>query len=212
MVTGIGLVTPVGVGTAAAWDAIVSGRTGTRALRPEDLPEGQRGAFESLPSRVAATVDREALAASPHHSSLPADSSRRHAPFAQLALVAAAEALADARWAPSTPQERCSTGVCIGAGIGSTADTADAGRLIASGGLRRVSPFFVPRILVNMAAGAVAIAHGLRGPNHAPSTACATGAHAIGDAFRMVQRGDAKVMVRPIEPAMTMALALARGA
>lgn len=74
-------------------------------------------------------------------------------------------------------------------------DTAEAGALIASGQLRRVSPFFVPRILVNMAAGAVGIRHSLRGPNHAPSTACATGVHAVGDAFRMVQRGDADVML-----------------
>lgn len=108
----------------------------------------------------------------------------------------AAQALDDAGWAPSTPAQRAATGVCIGAGIGSTADTAEAGALIAAGKLRRVSPFFVPRILVNMAAGAVSIKHGLMGPNHAPSTACATGVHAIGDAYRMVQRGDADVMVR----------------
>ena len=103
--------------------------------------------------------------------------------------------IADAGWVPSTPRQRAATGVCIGAGIGCTADTAEAGALIAAGKLRRVSPFFVPRILVNMAAGAVGIRHGLQGPNHAPSTACATGVHAMGDAFRVLQRGEADVMV-----------------
>ncbi|KIZ03127.1 3-ketoacyl-CoA-synthase [Monoraphidium neglectum] len=117
----------------------------------------------------------------------------------EFALCAAAEAstaaLADAGWAPSTPEQRAATGVCIGAGIGSTTDTADAATLIAAGRLRRVSPYFVPRILPNMAAGAVSIRHSLQGPNLAPSTACATGVHAVGDAFRAVQRGDADVML-----------------
>lgn len=79
--------------------------------------------------------------------------------------------------------------------MSSTNDISEVGQLILAGKLRRVSPYFVPRILVNMAAGAVGIKHRLTGPNHAPSTACATGVHAIGDAFRMVQRGDADVMV-----------------
>lgn len=83
----------------------------------------------------------------------------------------------------------------MGAGMSCTSEIAEAGALIAAAKLRRVSPYFVPRILVNMAAGAVSIRHQLRGPNHAVSTACATGVHCIGDAFRMVQRGDAEVML-----------------
>lgn len=106
-----------------------------------------------------------------------------------------AQALADAQWHPSTPEQQAATGVSMGAGMSCTSEIADAGSLIAAAKLRRISPYFVPRILVNMAAGAVSIAHQLRGPNHAVSTACATGVHCVGDAFRMVQRGDADVMV-----------------
>lgn len=105
------------------------------------------------------------------------------------------QALADAQWQPSTPEQQAATGVSIGAGMSCTSEIAEAGALIAAAKLRRVSPYFVPRILINMAAGAVSIRHQLRGPNHAVSTACATGVHCIGDAFRMVQRGDAEVMV-----------------
>ncbi|KAI8472645.1 MAG: thiolase-like protein [Monoraphidium minutum] len=206
VVTGVGVVCPVGVGAAAAWAALVAGRTGTSALRPEDLPESQRAAFDTLPSRVIGAVPRGALRASPHFDGANA---RRNAPFMELALCAAAEALADAGWAPSTPEQRAATGVCIGAGIGCTADTADAGALVSAGRMRRVSPFFVPRILVNMAAGAVSIKYGLQGPNSAPSTACATGVHAVGDAFRAVQRGDADVMVAGAAEAAIDAIGLA---
>jgi 3-oxoacyl-[acyl-carrier-protein] synthase II len=106
-----------------------------------------------------------------------------------------AQALADAGWRPSTPAQQAATGVSLGAGMSCITEVAEAGALITSDKLRRLSPYFVPRILINMAAGAVSIAHALQGPNHAVSTACATGVHCIGDAFRMVQRGDAQVMV-----------------
>ena len=115
----------------------------------------------------------------------------RIAPFTGLALAASHEALKDANWDPSTATEpqlaRC--GVSVGAGMGHVSDLTNAGALLHAGKLRRVSPFFVPRILCNMAAGHISMAHGFRGINHAVSTACATGAHAIGDAFRAIQRG-----------------------
>lgn len=118
-----------------------------------------------------------------------------HAAVLHHAMLCLPQALADAQWRPNTPQQQAGTGVSIGAGMSCTSKIAEAGALIAAAKLRRVSPYFVPRILVNMAAGAVSISHQLRGPNHAVSTACATGVHCIGDAFRMVQRGDADVMV-----------------
>ena len=121
----------------------------------------------------------------------------RIAPFAGLALAAADEALSDAGWSSAdvTEAQRRRAGVSIGSGMGHVGDLTNAGRLLERGRLRRISPFFVPRILVNMAAGHVSMKHCLRGPNHAAATACATGAHAIGDAFRAIQRGDADLMV-----------------
>jgi len=109
--------------------------------------------------------------------------------------VTCSQALSDAQWRPSTPEQQAATGVSLGAGMSCTSEIAEAGSLITSAKLRRLSPYFVPRILVNMAAGAVSMTHQLQGPNHAVSTACATGVHCIGDAFRMVQRGDADVML-----------------
>uniref|UniRef100_A0A7S0PRK2 beta-ketoacyl-[acyl-carrier-protein] synthase I n=1 Tax=Micromonas pusilla TaxID=38833 RepID=A0A7S0PRK2_MICPS len=156
-----------------------------------DVPVGDRASrsSHSSPSRTA--------------SSLPAvGGGPRIAPFTGLALAAAHEALQDARWemgpSGSAPDarprlDRC--GVFIGAGMGHVPDLTNAGALLDRGNLRRVSPFFVPRILCNMAAGHVSMAHGFRGVNHAAATACASGAHAIGDAYRAVQRGDVEFVL-----------------
>ena len=221
VVTGIGLATPLGVGTQLVWDRLLAGRSGIRELTPDDIPEGTRG-YEQMPVRIGARVPRvgesngaggafdlarwcegdvDLGVASPNTSSAPSNASRslppavgggpRIAPFTGLALAASHEALNDANWDPSTATEpqlaRC--GVCVGAGMGHVSDLTNAGALLHAGKLRRVSPFFVPRILCNMAAGHISMAHGFRGINHAVSTACATGAHAIGDAFRAIQRG-----------------------
>ena len=126
--------------------------------------------------------------------------------FVQFASLAADEALHDARW---NPDDGLDTGVCIGAGMSSTLDLSNAGMLLQNDRIRRVSPFFVPRILVNAAAGAVSMAYGLHGPNLAPSTACATGAHAIGDAYRVIQRGDANAMLAGGTESCVDAIALA---
>ena len=221
VITGVGLVTPLGVGADAVWSRLLAGASGIRRLLPEDLPEGLPG-FEQLSVRVAACVPRGVDAhafdlsrwcAEGHHlgdvflpgaapppspsSSASFDPTRsKIAPFAGFALAAASEALANARLSPAdaTDAQRARWGVAVGAGMGHVADVTNAGRLLERGALRRLSPFFVPRS-ANMAAGQVSMAHGLRGPNHAAATACATGAHAIGDAFRLVQRGDADVML-----------------
>lgn len=111
-------------------------------------------------------------------------------------MLAAEEALHHAKWHPSTPSEKERSGVYIGTGIGCLDEIVEAHRVIHSGGgVRRLSPHFVPKILGNLATGNVSIRHGLQGPNHASITACASGAHAVGDAFRMIQFGDADVMV-----------------
>ena len=134
---------------------------------------------------------------------------KRHARSTTLALWAAEEALRDGGWRPSSDEERDAAGVVIGVGMSFTADLADAGLLLGENRLRRLSPHFVPRILANSAAGAVGLAHGLRGPTHCPSTACATGAHALGDAARMIALGDADVMLAGGAEACVDAIALA---
>ncbi|KAI7836640.1 hypothetical protein COHA_009525 [Chlorella ohadii] len=192
VVTGLGLVTPLGIGVPTVWERLLAGTTGVRRLEAEDLPEAHRAVLPQLPCRVIAAVPQEELAAVPWACQ---EDPRRTAKFMSYALTAAAEALQDAGWRPEMPEQRQATGVAIGAGMSCTTDMADAGVLLAEGKVRRLSPFFVPKTLVNMAAGAVSIAHGLQGPNHAVATACATGAHAIGDAFSMIRRGDASVML-----------------
>lgn len=134
---------------------------------------------------------------------------KRHARSTTLALWAAEEALRDGGWRPSSDEERDAAGVVIGVGMSFTADLADAGLLLGENRLRRLSPHFVPRILANSAAGAVGLAHGLRGPTHCPSTACATGAHALGDAARMIALGDADAMLAGGAEACVDAIALA---
>jgi 3-oxoacyl-[acyl-carrier-protein] synthase II len=205
VVTGIGLVTPLGIGTDRVWQRVLAGETAVRALQETDLPEAHRNAFSQLPSKVIACVPQDEFQTCRWK---PQEDARRMAPFMSYALMAAAEALQDAQWHPESPEDRHATGVAIGAGMSCTEDMSDAGILLQAGRLRKLSPFFVPRTLVNMAAGAVSIAHGLQGPNHAVSTACATGAHAIGDAFRLVQRGDAEVMLAGGTEACVDAVAL----
>src|SRR5213593_5259280 len=115
--------------------------------------------------------------------------------FIIFAMAAARQALDDADWHPSTEEDKCATGTLIGSGIGGLSGIADTALLLKERGPRRVSPFFIPGRLINLASGYVSIEHGLKGPNSAVVTACSTGSHAIGDAGRMVALGDADVMV-----------------
>lgn len=115
--------------------------------------------------------------------------------FILFGIAAADEALNDANWHPETDEDKEATGVMIGSGIGGLGPIADTAIVLKEQGVRRVSPFFIPSALINLVSGQVSIRHGLKGPNHAPVTACATGAHAIGDAARMVMLGDADVML-----------------
>lgn len=206
VVTGLGLVTPLGVGVALNWSRLNNGEHGMVKLGKD---------FESFPCTVAACVPR-GTGEGKFDASRVIDkaSSRTQSPdYISFAIAAAAEALGDAglleqsaAHAPSTatpasikgPYSSERIGVAIGTGIGGIDETGATAVALAGGaaaGQRKVSPFFVPRILVNMAAGNVSIKFGLQGPNHAVSTACATGANAIGDAFRMIKYGDAECMV-----------------
>lgn len=192
VITGIGLVTPLAVGAQRTWTQLVAGNTGVRRLEAADLPEAHRPALAQLPSQVAACVPKAELHASAHYLE---EDPWRETPVILYALCAAEEALTDAGWRPSTDEEQQQCGVSIGSGMSSALEMANAGKLVMEGKLRRVSPYFVPRILTNMAAGAVSIRYGLRGPLLCASTACASGVHAVGDAFRALQRGEATAML-----------------
>ncbi|XWS75822.1 hypothetical protein CRYUN_Cryun01aG0125200 [Craigia yunnanensis] len=202
VVTGLGMVTPLGCGVETTWKRLIEGKCGIRAVTPEDLKmnafdkETQMLTFDQLTSKVAAIVpcgtnpgefNEELWLNSKEHRSV--------ARFISYALCASDEALKDAKWVPIEQEQKERTGVSIGGGTGSISDILDAAQMICEKRLRRLSPFFIPRILINMASGHVSMKYGFQGPNHAAVTACATGAHSIGDAMRMVQFGDADVMV-----------------
>ncbi len=232
VVTGIGLVTPLGVGAAHVWARLLRGDVGTVALPAER--------YGALPSRVAALVPR-GTGAGEFNAAAVVDKAgaRTQGPdYIAFALAAAREALTQAglivggagagadALRPGVVLDRDRAGVAIGSGIGGIAETAETaeqlvegsaetklppgGRPATEAGYRRVSPFFVPRVLANMPAGHVSIRYGLRGPNHAAATACASGAHAVGDAFRFIKHGDADVMLAGGTEACVSPLALAR--
>jgi 3-oxoacyl-[acyl-carrier-protein] synthase II len=180
-VTGMGVVSPVGIGVPAMWSGIVAGESGVTPVASIDVSD--------LPSRIAGQVlDFDGDAA------LGSRTTRRTDRYVQMALVAAREALADSGLAPDealSPQIGC----FMGSGIGGIATLSTQYDVLAERGPRRVSPFLVPMMIVNMAAGQVAIDLGLKGPNMAMVSACASGAHAIGEAAATIQRGDAVAML-----------------
>lgn len=198
MVTGVGLVTPVGTDAVSSWNAIIKGACGVRSVI---FPE-----LANIPCTVGATVNTDELDLKAQRvlSSARAQDAR----FMAMAMIAADEAISDAGF-KSSNFEPTRAGVAIGSGIGSAVEEVTTAMEQTSKSLRKLSPFFVPRLLLNLAAGHVSIAHNLQGPNHACSTACATGAHAIGDASRFIEYGDADIMVAGGSEATMNALSFA---
>src|ERR1700756_3752504 len=189
VVTGLGMVSPLGCGVETTWTRILDGRSGARKIDTFDVSD--------LPSKIACQVPRgdgSDGTFNPDQWMEPKDQ-RKVDDFIIFAMAAARQALDDADWHPSTEDDRCATGTMIGSGIGGLSGIADTAILLKERGPRRVSPFFIPGRLINLASGYVSIEHGLKGPNHAVVTACSTGAHAIGDAGRLIALGDADVMV-----------------
>ncbi|XP_068629759.1 3-oxoacyl-[acyl-carrier-protein] synthase, mitochondrial [Battus philenor] len=183
VVSGLGVVSPIGTGTKTVWDNLLKGQCGIVSLSEKE--------YGKLPCRIAGVVslkDENLLRA------LSKSNLKSMAPATCLALVATAEALLDANWIPESDSDKETTGVALGMGMVDLKDICDTNDALKIG-YNKVSPFFVPRILPNMAAGQISIKYGFRGPNHAVSTACATGAHSIGDAYRFIKHGDADVMV-----------------
>lgn len=185
VITGLGVVSPVGCSVSKSWSNILSGLSAVGKLTDS--------AYEKLPCRVAAQINRDELNVENFFSKSDLKTMARATAYA---LIAAKEALEGAEWMPASEDAiACQrTGVAIGMGMVDLMDVCETNEALKKG-YNRVSPFFVPRILPNMPAGQLSIRYGFRGPNHSVSTACATGAHSIGDAFRFIQHGDADVMV-----------------
>jgi 3-oxoacyl-[acyl-carrier-protein] synthase II len=189
VVTGLGMVTPLACGVELTWQRLINGGSGARRIETFDVSD--------LAAKIACQVPRgdgSDGTFNPDHWMEPKEQ-RKVDDFIIFAMGAAKQALEDAGWKPATYDDQIKTGVIIGSGIGGLSGIADTAIVLREKGPRRVSPFFIPGRLINLASGYVSIAHGLRGPNHAVVTACSTGAHAIGDAARMVALGDADVMV-----------------
>ncbi|MDQ0506052.1 beta-ketoacyl-ACP synthase II [Xanthobacter agilis] len=189
VVTGLGMVTPLGCGVEPTWRRLLAGESGVKAVTHFDVSD--------LACKVAANVPRGDGSDGTYNPDqwMEPKEQRKVDEFIVFAMAAASQALDDAGWHPSTYEDQINTGVLIGSGIGGIEGIAEASITLKERGPRRISPFFIPGRLINLAGGYVSIAHGLKGPNHAVVTACSTGAHAIGDAGRLIALGDADVMV-----------------
>ncbi|HRW17068.1 MAG: beta-ketoacyl-ACP synthase II [Rhodobacteraceae bacterium] len=189
VITGLGLVTPLACGVEESWSRLIAGRSGAGRITRFDashlacsiacevpLGDGSNGTFNPddwMAPKESRKVDR----------------------FILYAMAAAEQAVRDADWMPQDEADRLRTGVIIGSGIGGLSTIAETTLVLRDKGPRRVSPFFIPASLINLCSGQVSIRYGFKGPNHSVVTACSTGAHAIGDGARMIQHGDAEVMI-----------------
>ncbi len=189
VVTGMGIASPLGLGVENVWKRLLASQSGIGAIQSFDVKE--------LPAKIAGQVPQGARADGKLDMGewVPVKDQKKMDRFIQLAMVAAVEAVEDSGWMPTEEEARCATGVMIGSGIGGLQTIFEASMLTHDGKARRLSPFFIPSALINLASGHVSIRYGFKGPNHSVVTACATGVHAIGDAARLIQWGDADVMV-----------------
>ena len=189
VVTGMGIACPLGVGVGTVWKRLIVGDSAISACVSVDVSalRGMCAGPSPAGRRAEGKLDLNEW--------VPVKDQRKIDRFIQFALVAATEAVEDSGWTPDSEEDRCATGVMIGSGIGGLQTIYDASIQVHEGRARRLSPFFIPSALINLASGHVSIKYGFKGPNPAVVTACATGVHAIGDASRLLMLGDADVMV-----------------
>ncbi|MEQ1782428.1 MAG: beta-ketoacyl-ACP synthase II [Hyphomonadaceae bacterium] len=196
VITGMGLVTPLANGREASWNKLIAGESGLKSVdlfETGDLACKIGGQVPWVSGRGGGSAD-DPDSFNPEKTMSPKEQ-RRVDEFILYAMAAADEAIADAGWTPEDYEDKIRTGVLIGSGIGGLKAIADTAIELHEKGPRKVSPFFIPSALINLASGQVSIKYGYKGPNHAVVTACATGAHAIGDSMRLIQWGDADVMI-----------------
>jgi 3-oxoacyl-[acyl-carrier-protein] synthase II len=188
-VTGMGIASPLGLGVPHVWKRLIEGDSGIRAIQSFDVTD--------LPAKIAGQVPAGTRAEGGLTLSewVPVKDQKKMDRFIHLAMVAAIEAVEDSGWMPEDEPDREATGVMIGSGIGGLQSIYEASVMVHEGKVKRLSPFFIPSALINLASGHLSIKYGFKGPNHSAVTACATGVHAIGDAARLIMWGDADVMV-----------------
>ncbi len=189
VVTGLGMVTPLACGVETTWKRLLAAESGIKRI--------ERFEVADIASQIAGQIpygDGSGGTFNPDQWMEPKEQ-RKVDDFIVYAMCAATQALDDADWHPRRYEDQITSGVLIGAGIGGVEGIAETAIVLRDRGPRRVSPFFIPGRIINLASGYVSIAHALKGPNHAVVTACSTGAHAVGDAGRLIALGDADVMV-----------------
>ena len=189
VITGVGMVSPLGAGAGVTWKRLLNGESGLKRIEHFEVSD--------LACQIAGQIPRgagEDGTFDPDQWMEPKEQ-RKVDDFIVYAMAAASEALDDADWHPDSYEDQIASGVLIGSGIGGLQGIERTALILAEKGPRRVSPFFIPGSLINLASGHVSIRNGLKGPNHSVVTACSTGAHAIGDASRIIALGDADVMV-----------------
>jgi len=189
VVTGMGIACPLGVGVEHVWRRLINSESGITAIQSFDTAELACKVAGQVP--VGSSRDGKLDVA----EWVPVKDQKKMDRFIHLAMTAGSMAIEDSGWLPESEEDRCATGVMIGSGIGGLQTIYEAALLVHQGKARRLSPFFIPSALVNLASGHLSIKYGLKGPNHAVVTACATGVHAIGDASRLIMLGDADVML-----------------
>jgi 3-oxoacyl-[acyl-carrier-protein] synthase II len=189
VITGMGIVSPLGIGVEHVWKRLINGESGITAIQSFDTTELTAKIGGQVPAGLGAEGGLDLA------EWIAVKEIKKMDRFIHLGIVAASQAIEDSGWVPQTEEDKYVSGVMIGSGIGGLQTIYDASILVHEGRAKRLSPFFIPSALINLISGQVSIKYGLKGPNHSAVTACATGVHAIGDAARLISFGDADVMV-----------------